>query len=269
MVELQKNKKRERFRASPQHTHTDHCQSLLRSSLRDSFGDLLSVSFLDLDGSVIMVLSEWQHQFYTAELESTGRLIAPLCPSLPLPCTILTLSVFAHVTTATFAQCFNHYCLIISQAARTLNHLALFSVDECTQLLCNVACALEASDVHAVSKIRRDHNSDAAAVLCCYIKLHLITRLDRRQWMCCTEVERERVIHIQTQYASWLPWNILSTQMGSDVLFNSLTSLLLSLTPFILCLASSVRTPNVPRLAIWEWHAAQARHECHFCFTKR
>lgn len=65
--------------SEPTHsTPTNHCQSLPCFSLRDSFGDLFSLSFLDLDGSVIIASSEWQHQFYTVELQSTGRLIAPL-----------------------------------------------------------------------------------------------------------------------------------------------------------------------------------------------
>lgn len=61
-------------------TATDQCQSLSCFSLHDSFGDPFSVFLLDLDGSVIMVFAEWRHQFYTAELQSGGRLIAPRCP---------------------------------------------------------------------------------------------------------------------------------------------------------------------------------------------
>lgn len=57
-------------------TLTNHCQSfpLCATALE------ISVSLLDLDGSVITVSSERQHQFHTVEFRSRGRLIAQLCP---------------------------------------------------------------------------------------------------------------------------------------------------------------------------------------------
>lgn len=62
---------KKKFRANPQHTH----QSLSKLPSLE-----ISVSLLDLKGSVITVSSERQHRFYTVDFLSRGRLIAQLCP---------------------------------------------------------------------------------------------------------------------------------------------------------------------------------------------
>lgn len=91
-----------------------------------------------------------------------------------------------------------------------------------------MARTLEACKVHANSKM---YNNDVAPVVCCHMKLHLVTRWDRRQWMCITKVKGVTVILIQTQQSSWLVGHILSALMVSDFLFNLLTSPPLSPTP--------------------------------------
>lgn len=86
-------------------------------------------------------------------------------------------------------------------------------MDGCSLLLCCVARTLEACKAHANSEM---YDNDVASVVCSHMKLHLVTRWDRRQWMCIIKVKGVTVIRIQTQQSSWLVGHILSALMVSD-----------------------------------------------------
>lgn len=55
---------------------------------------------------------------------------------------------------------------------------------------------------------------------CCHIKVHLITRRDRRKWACIIKVKAATVIHPRTQQSAWRVGHILSTLVGSNVSFH-------------------------------------------------